>query len=477
MKVPIDRQTVLFALIVTGEAAIIWLAVNVVMIPLDASQRGMPALTITLLVLGASLTPRLLQETGLWGTASTAIAAAVVLLTTLAAIKLTSFPDWAWNSSGWIEQAGQSLIVRPNEAVIPVWPVIVVSAVVWWRGHSRAEPNLDAAIDLLKYGTPLALASSMGQALVRSDGADRSPAAAVLIFFACALTAISVARPSSAETAAADGPGRWLGTVVAPVLSIVIVALILAGLATRDLFDTIVWFLTPVFLVLSFVFRVIILLVALLAMIVILPLLWLISLLPFSTERVPIEPSEVTSGGGAQGAIERAGELPDPVRYLVAGAVLFLLFAGVTKLVLRKRERQPVGSETRTSVLSTSDLLASLMAWLRRPLRSHDQPESDPLAGLRGDPRWAHTVTIRETYAELLRWSRDRGTPRASGSTPGEHARSLRRILASPAQARDLDLLTDRYDDARYGAKPATAADAAAVRRAWQSLHDPEISS
>ena len=129
MKVPIDRQTVLFALIVTGEAAIIWLAVNVVMIPLDASQRGMPALTITLLVLGASLTPRLLQETGLWGTASTAIAAAVVLLTTLAAIKLTSFPDWAWNSSGWIEQAGQSLIVRPNEAVIPVWPVIVVSAV------------------------------------------------------------------------------------------------------------------------------------------------------------------------------------------------------------------------------------------------------------------------------------------------------------------------------------------------------------
>jgi hypothetical protein len=70
-----------------------------------------------------------------------------------------------------------------------------------------------------------------------------------------------------------------------------------------------------------------------------------------------------------------------------------------------------------------------------------------------------------------LRLGAERGVMRAPGKTTREHAAHLatelpRRDLLAPEVAR----LTSLYDAARYGASPATEAEAAAAQDAWHSI-------
>ena len=90
----------------------------------------------------------------------------------------------------------------------------------------------------------------------------------------------------------------------------------------------------------------------------------------------------------------------------------------------------------------------------------------DPLAGLRDDPRWQHTVAIRELYAQLLKRGEGAERPRADAQTPDEYAP----VVGATAPPPSVDALTARYDTARYSERPATAEDAAAARRAWEEI-------
>jgi hypothetical protein len=169
--------------------------------------------------------------------------------------------------------------------------------------------------------------------------------------------------------------------------------------------------------------------------------------------------------------VDRTSQVPDPIRYLFAAAILLILFTGVTRLALRRRRRaKPKSNEERSSVLEASDLLRLLKSLLAARLLKRHAVTVDPLAGLRGDPRWAHTVAIRDVYARYLRWSRDRGLPRRAETTPLEHGRALAGQIGDAGANADLGRLTGGYSLARYGADPATAEEAAAVRDAWRRL-------
>jgi hypothetical protein len=472
-----DRSGLLYLVLLVGETALVWLAVNVIMIPLDPNRLGMPVSAVVVLMAGASLTPWLLQDLGFWGRASSAVAALVLLVTTLAAVKLTSFPHLSWRTTDWLVEAGDSLGLQPSDAVIPVWPVIILSAAIWWRNQFRSEPTLDSALNLLRYGAPLALLSAVGQAAVRGDNGDREPAAAIIVFFVATLIGIAMARPrsSASEGGGAEHVVRWLGTVIGPVLLILLVALLIAGVASRDVVDTILWFLSPLFWVLGLIFRVVIFAFVLVAMVILFPLLWLISLLPLSQDRIAPDSEGAFEMTGMQSVTERAAEVPDPIRYLIAATVLFVLFAGATRLVIRQRRRTPEVTETRTSVLVASDLLGALMNRLRRPLQSSDQVEADPLAALRGSDRWQHTVAIRVMYGDFLRWCQTGGFSRPPGTTPDEHARRLAGRFDASDLREAVWRLTRQYGEARYSDEPATADDAEAARRAWSRLQNEGV--
>jgi Domain of unknown function (DUF4129) len=469
----LDWRTELLVLaLALAEASAVWLVVDLVLAATAGEGGRAPAIAIFAVVYLGTALPRWLEAFDVWDPAYGLAIAGAIAGTTLLLIKTGSFPQVGWANPEWLRQTARALAVRSNEARLSVWGLVAASAYAWWRGKTRAEPGPDAALALLRIGTVVVLAAAVGESSVRGGAQARATSAGVLVFFAGALAAVAIARlrPDGTRGETVLGP-RWLGSMLAPVLTVAAVAVVAAGILSRDLLDTILWFLAPLVWALSVVFRLVILALALIAFVVVSPILWFLSTHPIRIGDVRINPVRVDPGEAARRTVERSAEVPDPIRYLVAAAVLLLIFTGVTRLVFRRRRRSAEdAAEERASVLGAQDLLALLAAILSPLLPRRSKPAVDPLAGLRGDPRWAHTVAIRETYARLLLWSRERGVPREAGTTANEHAAALAPRLGGERARSDLAAITARYNEARYGAAPATAADAATVRDAWRRL-------
>ena len=98
---------------------------------------------------------------------------------------------------------------------------------------------------------------------------------------------------------------------------------------------------------------------------------------------------------------------PDPLRYLLAALVLVAIFYGLTRfgLALTRRDFDPLETGDRELSAPARD---SATGWTGSAGGSDGTIARDPLAGLRNDPAWAHTVTIRDTYADWLRFAEQR---------------------------------------------------------------------
>jgi hypothetical protein len=166
---------------------------------------------------------------------------------------------------------------------------------------------------------------------------------------------------------------------------------------------------------------------------------------------------------------DRAADIPDVVRYLLVIGVLLLLYAGVTRFRLRLAGKQGEGESELESSRVEGNLIDDLRRWLRGAFSGRGSPAPDPLAGLRGDPRWRATVVVRERYADFLRWTREQGFPREAATTPDELANTWRQRRSSAAGNAVLTI-TSIYDEVRYGGAPASELDAARVTEAWQQL-------
>lgn len=466
------RAEALVLALATAEAAVVWLIVDLLLAATSGDDVRVPVISVFALVYVGTGVPRWLEALDVWDRGFGLAVTAAVTVSTLFAIKTASFPDVSWSDPAWLRQTLRALVARPNEAVVPVWGMVATSAFAWWRGKTRADPGPDAAMTTLRVGTVAALIATAAQASVREGGASKATSGAVVLFFAATLAAIAMARLRANGGSGAAGLGtRWLGSMLAPVLAVTIGAIIAAGILSRDLLDTVLWFLAPLIWGVSVILRIIILALALVAFILVSPILWFLSRHPIEFAGVRISPVQVSPGEQAQRVVDRTSQVPDPIRYLVAAAILLVLFTGVTRLALRRR-RRPAGvtSEERSSVLDTKDLFQLLKSLLAARLLKRQAAPVDPLAGLRGDPRWAHTVAIRDTYGRYLRWSRDRGQPRRAETTPIEHEAEVAVRITGVSTLADLERLTVGYDAARYGEEPATAEQAAAVREAWRRL-------
>lgn len=461
-------ESLLLALI-AAETAVAWLVARLVL-----ESDGVPVAALFVLLYGAAATPRALEALGVWDRGFAVGTGLAIAATTLVAIKIASFPHVGWVEAAWLRETLDALVFRPAGARVSVWAMVLVAAYAWWRGQRRAEPSLDAAHRTLRVGTAVVVVGVVAQAV--GDGDDRAASGAVLAFFATALVAVVLARMRlvhERDPSAGLGTRRWVGPALVPVLAVLAVAVVTAGVFSRDLFDTVVLALSPLLWGIGVLVRVVVLIGATAVFIVLAPVLWLLD------DREPRErsfpgPSGFSPPEALPEPIRRVAETPDPIRYLVVAAVLALLFGAATRFVLRWRRRRPVpAGEDRESVLDVSHLLAQWGGRLRRLLRGGGGGP-DPLAALRGDSRWAHTVAIRETYRRLLRWSGQRGIVRETGTTPREHAADVGASLGGGAgrgdRHDDLALITARYETARYGAEPASAEDAAAVRAAWRRL-------
>ncbi|MGH2558441.1 MAG: DUF4129 domain-containing protein [Thermomicrobiales bacterium] len=452
-----------------AEAAVVWLIADIVLASSEGDRpAGVPPLVVFLLIYAAVAMPRWLEAFDVWDPWFQAALAATIAATTLVAIKLASYPGVAWIDTAWVRDAVQAVIARPNEAVIPVWGMIVLSAYAWWRSRRRHDPEMETAHTLLRLGTIATVVTVVIRAAAVPDQEHAGAARAVLVFFAGTLSAIAIARMRQERGRAETVGAGWLPAFLGPVGAIAVIALVAVGLFSRDVLDTLLWILSPLVWALTVILRLFVLLIALIAFIIVSPILWLLSGHTFDLAGVRISPSPVGLNTVVDRGTDHASRVPDPLRYVFALAILTLLFSTATRLVLRhRRRRRPPADEERETLLDAGDLLHALGNRLRRLMRRGPRAV-DALDALRGDSRWAHSVEIRETYRRFLIWSRDQHVARDAPSTPLEHAATLAPLV--PRDRDDLATLTARYNAARYGDRPATSADAAAARTAWRRL-------
>jgi hypothetical protein len=316
----------------------------------------------------------------------------------------------------------------------------------------------------------LVLVGSRDDAQVR----DRL-SAATIAYFVCSLAAIGVARLKleGFRTSAPLGP-RWLATFVGPILAVVAVAIIGAGIFSRQFLDTVLWMLTPVFFVLNLVFQVFVIILAIIAFIILSPIVWLIG--EREPQLIAVTPTAMGEQGESrlQEATNSPFEVPDPLKYLIAALILFVIFTLLTKFVFRRRRKERASTEEeRESVLEWGDLWGSLGARLRGLRRN--RTEDDPLAHLRGDPRWRYTLAIRETYVKLQERGERAGLPRREPQTADEYRPGLTTRFQTAADVPTaIATITDMYRRTRYSGSPASEQDAAIVLDAWRLVEHAE---
>lgn len=468
------RSELLGVLIVLAEASLVYLVTGVL---LAASLPGSPVLPfwiVAMLLLVAHVVPHALDEWRVWSPEYEAITALAIAASTMAAIKGGAFPHLSLLSVDWIRETVQAFAFLSNDSVRPVWGIVALATYAWWRGRTREQPSIDSAYTMLKIGSVALAVIIVLVLLVASEGDQVRGrlSIATVAFFVMSLASIGVARLKleGFRTSSPLGP-RWIATFVTPILAVVVIAIIGAGIFSRQFLDTVLWMLGPAFWFLGLVFDAFVLILAVIALIVLTPIIWLIG------DRQPrfILATPVPGDEGEQGMLERAAEtpfqMPDPLRYLIAALVLFAIVSLLTRFVFRRRRREREATdEVRESVLDWNDLLGSLKGRLRG-LIPRGRESTDPFAHLRGDDRWRHTLAIREAYLRLQERGERAGRPRRIPETADEYRPGISSRLATPDDVpRAIEVITERYRVARYSGVPATAEDADEVQRAWRSI-------
>lgn len=452
-----------------AEAALLWLyAAAAVALTTDGGR--LPAwLPLALLVVATAM-PRVAYavETS-WLRGETIVGFSVVASLVLA-LAILSAPEGASRTTGWVRPVVDSLVLRPNDAAVPAWLVVILVAAAWWRGRFRPEPSLEGCYQLLRVGVPLAFLGAAVLASMDRGPGEASVARAALVFLLAALTAIAHARLTGV-----GGERRRFDPIDAAIAFLPIGAILVAGLAvvalvSGDALGTLGWALEPVIWAVTILLEVMILIIVVAAYLIVAPIFWLVGRSNPSFHPIRIATSPTLTGRDNGDAAQRAHTIPDPIRYVITLAVLAAIFAGVNQVVQRRRRNrvtvvEEIERETTRPAFSFGDLLGSLLGVLR------PREQEDPLAGLRGDARWAATVRIRERYAEFLAWCAARDLHRRADASPDEHRREVaRRLATQEAAAADVTIITERYERARYAAVPATPADADAVDAAWRRI-------
>jgi hypothetical protein len=466
------RQELLGVAVVAAEAFPVYVFVSLVLNP-DGMLEAFPFWIILFLLMTAHTVARLLDAMRVWSPEYEIKMAIGVVLTLMVAIRFGSYGQHGLLDMSWLGNAVRALAFLPNEQERQVWGVVALTVYAWWRGRSRAEPTIDSAFTALRLGS-LALFVLIIGVLVGAPGDSeiRQQLSTVTVgFFAVSLAAVGIAR-LKLEGVRSSAPlgARWLGTFIVPILVVMLVATLAAGIFSRQFLDTVLWILTPVFWILGLVFQVIVLIIAVLAFIILTPIFWLIG--ERELELIPATPvpDELEGQEGLEETASQIFQLPDPLRYLIAAIVLFAIISLLTRFVFKRKSRsRPPTGEARESVLDLNDLLANAGDRLRNLFRR--DPKFDPLAHLRGDDAWKHTLRIREAYIKLQNRGGDSGRARRKSETAEEY-----RPKVTPALGESQDIppavnaITVRYRQARYSGRPASAADADIVEVNWDTI-------
>lgn len=446
-----------------AEAAVLWLAIEALSNETVGRVAFWPVIVAMLLV---GVGPVLFA--GLTG--STARLANLLLVTAAGTvlIKGLAFPGIGWLDRDWLEGTGRSLILRASPDVMPVWVPILITVAAWWWRQRRADNTTDDVQMSFRLGALLLVATALVGAFTGLESQGPVTTAAT-VFFAAILLATAWARQASVHPGElSGGTGVAAATTIAGVLVVLLVATAMVAITNPAAFDTLLWVLSPLF----WLIRTAVLGLAFLILIILAPLFWFVSWLlslrsvterPEVTPRVFDDPSPSAFAAPA----DATNSLPDEIRIVLASVALATLILVIARQALR-RITPP---SARTDVEQHIEF--DLRSLLRRRRSAPTEMDHDSMESLRNDPRFRHTVEIREIYAAFLRATGEAGLARGSSETARHHAQRIATALGSPIE--DVLTLNNGYGFVRYGNEPATAEQLRTVTNAWDRIN-PRLS-
>jgi hypothetical protein len=445
---------------------------------LAPAYQGDPLLPLWLiggLLLGSTLVARRVSRFSL---AHGRLVIAVLGLATLLLVLWWQFyrldyPLWEWH---WLRLWGREMLFWSGEPplsyfTLPVVVYLLLRGIVdGSRPLERSHVASAFAAGCLALATYLLLASSLEPGLPVGMGI------VVFLFFAVTMVALAFSslKIVPAYQAGQAGPALlnryWLGSVLTIIVGLLAVGLLASLLVSPEIVaQSVSWAWGIVSQVLIFLIQLISLILS--------PILYLLAGLLrqlYATDAsLPSEPELPQEGQPnylADTLVPAIEQLPGEWRWV---ALLFVILgiALVFALVWRRllaAEKDDV-EETRELIFSR-DLLQAQLAkgwpdWLQR-LRGAPSALFSPFLSLAGEPDTRRT--IREAYQSLLAATRRSGLARDPSRTPLEYRDKVAQTLPETNDA--LDILTERYIQARYDAEPPTVEAAEAAKQASQQL-------
>ena len=374
-------------------------------------------------------------------------------------------------------------LINWENSIAPEVIVLIATAMLWWRGIliGRSGSLIDDGLERTFFNGILALALLVFLNNFTRYVPPSDMLAAVLVFFATALSALTVigierTRIQQHEPSSwLKRQRHWLGTIVAVVGAILLGAIAITGILSPEVLqqflsalgpalsnvgNLIVAILRPLF---TFLFWLITPLVPLLQAILRIVLEGLVGVLSL-LHQLGVQINALK----AQQQIETFLDSPEFIAISRGTSIvlILILFALIAIWALRRSgllSRKDL-DETRESIASRelflSQLKSLLAHWRTRP------PAVPPryLALDGDDPR----TVVRRAYQNMLDLARVRVGERPAHQTPAMYAAAL--TTAIPAQRDSITALTTTYERARYASESITAADADTARDALARL-------
>jgi len=392
------------------------------------------------------------------------------LLTIAIWTKSAALPNVSWLDASWLVKLLGGFAGKGDGVGEVVWLSVIGAGIAWRRGASRPGLSIDAANEQLRQGG-LAAAAVLGVNAALPGGVGNGGASlAVVVFFAATLTAIALTRSTTILSGVDVGRTKSLSIIAGPAAAVIGVGLLAGALLSRDLFNTIIWLLGFPVGAIWFAARYILIALAFVILLILWPIFWVLQRwLPQPAELKITMPAAQPQNAAKLVPGSNPGQLPDLIRYGIAALVFVMVCLIVIRIATNRRRPELIeGDEVREKLTDGDD--GSLLGDLWNKLRRR-RGGPDPLADLRGQPEWAHTVAIREAFGQFLEWTRDRGLARRPATTAAEHGVAFEASLTAPNK--DAETLLTGYRNIRYRDTPATQTEAETTVEAWRRLqHD-----
>jgi hypothetical protein len=370
-------------------------------------------------------------------------------------VKVQLFSNLAFSDTTWLLAVPRA-IAEVIYTFKPELLILLGTGVIWWLSRRLSYLKVDFAslVSEFQFGLfMLVIAFLLASLLGVNLGNSVSIA---LGFFFFALLGISVAHALEG-TSWLSGlyQGHWSGLLLISISLILILGLLISLVITPDLLQL---FLMAIKWVWALIMKVI---------------AFLVSLFP-EPEPAELPPAMPTP------EVEPSEEfklwtMPESVRsglrigwtVLVAGLFLFALWRVSSEIFgwLRRKlagmagaEFEPLPGAFRADFLGLLKRILLRLLSLKLPFR----------LVARTGPVVPEVVSVRQIYRQFLRWAAAGGHPRHISQTPHEYLYGLAYLL--PEARDDLDLITQRYVQTRYGTSLPTEYELNQLSHSWHRV-------